>query len=109
MDMATLPPCREALEQHIRRVNYQVAIWKRSHIANPDIPPATDSHGWTIIDGKLEPLWYDGDMLPKQLTDIVDRSSGDTSDSDSESDDEDEFAGVTEEQNGYSSDSDTDF
>ena len=26
IDLATLPPCRAALQQHIRRVNYQVAI-----------------------------------------------------------------------------------
>ena len=30
-DMSLLPPCRSALEMHIRRVNYQVFIWVRAH------------------------------------------------------------------------------
>ena len=28
-------------------------------------------HGWTLVDGILEPLWYEGDILPQQLTDIA--------------------------------------
>ena len=83
-DMGTIPPCRKSLEQHIRRVNYQLGIYKQAHIPNPDIPKPTDGHGWTMIDGKLEPLWFDGDVLPRQLVDIAETviSSDDDSDSD---------------------------
>ena len=33
VDRGTLPPCRRSLEQHIRRVNYQVGFWKMADIA----------------------------------------------------------------------------
>ena len=32
-DLATLPPCRRNLEQNIKRVSYQIGIWKRAFIA----------------------------------------------------------------------------
>ena len=57
IDLSLLPPCKKALEQHIKRVNYQVGIWKRSHEAKPVIPHP-DGHGWIDEDGNLEPLWF---------------------------------------------------
>ena len=89
MDMSKVPPCRKSLEQHIRRVNYQVAIWKRSHVPKPDVPVANESHGWTLVDGKLEPLWFDGSALPKELINIQDQPR-DISDDDEEEDDDDD-------------------
>lgn len=92
VDLATLPPCGRSLEQHIRRVNYQVGIWKVAHIANPDIPDACNGHGWTLVDQKIEPLWYEGCVLPQQLADIIESVSGrdeeDESDDDSVSDEQ---------------------
>ena len=35
VDMGSLPPCSESILQHIKRVNYQLGIWKRSHIQHP--------------------------------------------------------------------------
>ena len=67
-----------------QRVNYQVGIWKRAHIHNPDIPIATDNHSWTTADGDFEPLWYDGDMLPQQLVDIAESSQTENDDDESE-------------------------
>ena len=29
------------------------------------IPLPTENNGWTLVDAKLEPLWFDGDALPK--------------------------------------------
>ena len=90
IDMSKVPPCRKSLEQHIRRVNYQVAIWKNSHVANPDVPAASDGHGWTHVEGKLEPLWFDGDALPQALINICQESSDDNTDNnDDDSDDGD--------------------
>ena len=65
--IASLPPCRMALEQHIRKSNYQVGIWKRAHINNPEIPDPTEGHGWIKIDGCLEPCWVDGPILPQSI------------------------------------------
>ena len=82
IDFANLPPCRRSLEQHIKRANYQAAIWKRAHIAKPDIPSPSNGHGWTIQDGILEPLWFEGDVLPRRLADLVEEvaESDDSSD-----------------------------
>ena len=38
VDMTSLPPCKRTLEQQLNRFNYQVTIWKRSHMPNPRIP-----------------------------------------------------------------------
>jgi len=89
VDIGTLPPCRK----------------KRGHIANPDLPDASDGHGWTMCDGTLEPLWFDGDVLPQQLTDIVEESLT-TSDDDSNSDDDVPDPTGTDYPDGDSSDSD---
>ena len=81
VDLATLPPCRGVLQQHIRRVNYQVAIWRRAHIAVADVPSPNDGHGWTLNSGHLEPLWVDGPILPEVLVDEVEGlDSGDSDD-----------------------------
>jgi hypothetical protein len=71
IDIGTLPPCRKCLEQHIRRVNYQVGIWKNAHIAAPNIPTDMKEHGWLEVDGSVEPLWIDGDILPRQMSTVL--------------------------------------
>ena len=70
--MATLPPCKKGLVEHIRRVNYQIAIWKSAHIAQPDIPDPSENHGWTKKTGVLEPLWFkEEDVVPESMVDVV--------------------------------------
>jgi len=65
VDTDNLPPCRRSLSRHIRRANHQVGIWKRAHIPEPTIPKASQGHGWEEIeDGCIDPLWFDGDVLP---------------------------------------------
>ncbi len=90
VDLGLLPPCRRSLIQHVNRVNYQVAIWKRAHEAFPEIPQPDDSHGWDNSKVILEPLWFKEDeILPKQLVDIletVNLSSDRSDESDSDFD-----------------------
>ena len=81
VDISKLPPVSE---KHIRRVNFQVEIWKRAHFEKTDVAAPSDGHGWTFPDGKLEPFWYEGHVLPQQLVDIADRTM-DNSDEDSNS------------------------
>ena len=57
VDLSTLPPCRRSPTQHVRRVNYQVAIWKRAHDPHPALPNAAEGHGWEQKEGYLQPLW----------------------------------------------------
>lgn len=71
VEMAILPPCRNCLIQHIRRVNYQVSIWKNAHIAQPNIPTPSEDHGWTRVNEMIEPLWIQGDILPSSMVDML--------------------------------------
>ena len=53
-------------------MNYQIAIWKNSHIAQPDIPHPWDNHGWTKKAGVLEPLWFkEEEVVPDRMVDMV--------------------------------------
>ena len=70
VDMASLPPCRRTLEQHVRRANYQVAVWKAAGEAKPAIPSPDQDHGWIMTEHGLHPLWYEGDSLPENLQDV---------------------------------------
>ena len=71
IDLSTFPPCKRVLLQHLKRVNFQVCLWKRAHEQYPEIPSPLD-HGFYINkeSGKLEPLWFDGDVIPKVLVDV---------------------------------------
>ena len=81
----SLPPYTDSLHQHIRRVNYQVAIWKRSDIPSPAIPSPADGHGWTLDGGTLEPIWTDGDIITPEMAGMLE-STFDSNDNDSSED-----------------------
>ncbi|KAL2095547.1 hypothetical protein ACEWY4_007695 [Coilia grayii] len=72
VDLSTFPPCRRVLLQHMKRVNFQVCIWKRAHEHYPEIPCPLN-HGFHVNTetGKLEPLWFEGDVIPKALVDVL--------------------------------------
>jgi len=55
VDLKTVPPLRVFFQEHIKRVIYQVAIWKRLCIHDPVIPPPTDDNGWVMVEQKIEP------------------------------------------------------
>ena len=77
IDFSLLPPCSKSLQQHILRTNYQVSIWKRSHIRFPVIPKPTEGNGWVISDsGFMEPKWVEGDpnILPQEIVDVLQES-----------------------------------
>ena len=38
VDPEALPLCRASLRLHMKRVNYQAAIWRRAVIPHPDVP-----------------------------------------------------------------------
>ena len=70
IDLATLPPCLKSLTQHIKRANYQTAIWKSAQLQFPEVP-AAELHGWVTGPAGLEPVWCDGDVLPSELIDVL--------------------------------------
>ncbi|KAL2089326.1 hypothetical protein ACEWY4_014014 [Coilia grayii] len=101
VDMSSLPPCQKSLTQHIRRVNFQVAVWKRASIAHPMIPSAVQGHGWLMTDNGLQPLWYEGESHPENLQDLCEeKNEASYSDSDSS-------AGSDESDDSTGNDSDT--
>jgi hypothetical protein len=61
-----LPPCKDALFQHTKRANYQAAIWQRSLHNSPQIPQATDGHGWIKDgDGQISVSWITRSPAPE--------------------------------------------
>ena len=84
IELSSIPPCSRVLKQHIRRANYQTAIWRLADVAEPDVPSSTDGHGWTMHNGHLEPLWFEGDAVPPAT--VLDGEQ-------IESSDDDEFVG----------------
>ena len=83
-----MPPCRKCLREHLKRVNNQVGIWKRAHIAKPAYPEPTHDNGWQCVVGMIEPKWVSGDFIPQRLADVlVEENIADLTESD-ESDDE---------------------
>ena len=59
------PPTYDVFEQHIRRVDYQVAIWIHSPEAKPDLWNP-DVNGWQLRNMRLEPVMFEGDAAPER-------------------------------------------
>ena len=97
IDIARLPPCLQCLEKHIRRVNFQVAIWRRAHVAEYDVPDPTNGHGWILQNGLIQPLWTSGDVLPIQLEPVLERVVEHTPDTDDEDDEEEGYDDIISE------------
>ena len=64
------PTTDDAFEQHIRRVNYQVAIWIHSHETKPGIWNP-DGNGWQLRNNRLEPVMFERDAAPKEVRDLT--------------------------------------
>ena len=54
---------QKALQQHIRRTNYQICIWKAVGIPRPGAPSVADGHDWTAVNGQIQPLWFNGPLI----------------------------------------------
>ena len=44
----------------------------------PSIPEPDDGNGWTSEKGVMQPKWTDGEVMPKELVDILEESIGDS-------------------------------
>ena len=61
----------------------QVVIWKLFHIKDPDVTKPSQENVYTKNhDEVLEPLWAMGDILPTNLTDILEHQNVDETDDD---------------------------
>ena len=66
--MSLLPPCRDCLKMHIKRVNYQALI--KADQAVHDVP-SPSGHGWQIENDKLELKWTDNELMLQELVDVL--------------------------------------
>ncbi len=69
-DITKLPPCHDSTVLHIRRVNYQVAIWKRC-LDNDTGAPSPHGHGWVVLGSDISILWMSKPRAPKQVLETM--------------------------------------
>jgi hypothetical protein len=66
----SLPPTRHSLEQHLKRANYQAAIYRRSLEAMINAP-RPENHGWKESDNNLEIMWFTCEPAPTNVLKTV--------------------------------------
>lgn len=66
----SLPPCKDSLVQHIKRANYQTAIWKRSLQPKPEID-SPEGHGWIATDDGLRPQLMTQASAPQEIVELT--------------------------------------
>jgi len=64
-------------------VNYQVGVWKRANIPQPDLLDPVEGYGWTNENGLLEPNRSGNDVLPVEHADILETIEQDDNETDS--------------------------
>ena len=71
VESSQLPPCGDCLKQHVRRANYQAAVWRRSLVSQPVIPDPT-GFGWSADpDGNLFIEWMKGSPAPDAVLELL--------------------------------------
>ena len=68
-----LPPTKDALTQHIRRVNYQTLVWRQCLDSKPELPSPLNS-GWVLIDHQLNPVLFTQDPVSVECVQLVKRN-----------------------------------
>ena len=53
-------------------------IWKLADDRFPEIPSA-EEHGWRFVDGQIEPVWTEKDILLGTLVDLMKDETGEAS------------------------------
>ena len=74
IDISRLPPPLSCLTEHLKRTNYQIAVWKASDKQFPCIP--TDDNGWIITDDTVQPRWCSSEIIPNNWLTILEKTSG---------------------------------
>ena len=65
----SLPPTRDALVLHVRRANYQAAVWRRA-LSNTFQPPSPHGHGWVVKNTELKVEWMTQPAAPAALLEL---------------------------------------
>ena len=69
-DITKLPPCHDSAILHIKRENYQAALWRRC-LENDMGAPLPHGHGWAIDQNGLSIVWMTQPRAPKKLLELV--------------------------------------
>ena len=65
-DACSLPLCKDALSEKIKRTNYVTSIWKRGNQRVAAIYDPEES-GWNEVDGKYRMTWFSGSQMPQTI------------------------------------------
>ncbi|KAG1712229.1 Integrin alpha-9 [Nymphon striatum] len=65
-----LPPCHNALKQHILRCNYQARIWRLAFENNPVYPEIHD-HGWYLENQAIKIRWMTCQPAPNEVLSLL--------------------------------------
>ena len=69
-DSSQLPPTHDALLLHIRRCNYQTAIWRRALVPCPQVL-GPNNHGWSVEDGSVNIMWMTQPPAPPDVLKLI--------------------------------------
>jgi hypothetical protein len=65
-----LPPTSDSLCQHLKRVNYQTLVWRRSLVGAQELPQP-QCHGWKEEDGALVSVLMTNDPVPRSILELT--------------------------------------
>lgn len=66
-----LPPTKDALELHCRRVNFQAKIWMQACVTHMEVGLAVDTGGWQPGQKGLEAVWTRLPAVPKACVELT--------------------------------------
>ena len=70
-DLRRLPPTRDALLHHCKRMIFQGGIWTQAHDAQV-VLPSPEQYGWRKeASGTWSPLWITLDIIPTATKELV--------------------------------------
>ena len=69
-DVTKLPPCHDSVVLHIKRANYQTAVWKRALMREMNAP-SPHGNGWIVNRNDITISWMSQPYAPPQVLDIV--------------------------------------
>jgi hypothetical protein len=65
-----LPPCKDSLDLHLKRANYQVNVWRKCLQQFPE-QPSPDGHGWKLEAENILIKWNTIPQAPVGLLDML--------------------------------------
>ena len=70
-DASLIPPCKSELFQQLMRVSYVRNIWCNANLQYPSNIGNPDNFGWILSDDFYIFHWFDGDVMPNTINEIV--------------------------------------